>query len=92
MKVLIEIDEEMYKALNSYPCVYSDYVDEMFNIIRNGNPLNGTNGDALKAVLEDVKTTQKYKGWVEVEINHNHFRVSEAWWNADYRAESESQK
>lgn len=70
MKVMIEIDDGTYAV--------------MLNAIANGTPLNGTNGEVLKAVFGDVKTIQ-YKGWVDVEINHNHFRVCEDWWNAEYK-------
>jgi hypothetical protein len=84
MKVLIEIDERMYKALNSYPCVYSDYVDEMFNIIRNGTPLNGTNGEVFGKIMgymsmDDAYITTDRRGYL-------HLRgVKDDWWNADYK-------
>lgn len=89
MKVIIDIDEGMYKALNSYPCVYSDYVDEMFNIIRNGAPLNGTNGEVLKAVYpnEVVEMDSNYfKNHNQViTIDGSCYFIDSDWWNAEYK-------
>lgn len=86
MKVLIEIDERMYKALNSYPCVYSDYVDEMFNIIRNGVPLNGTNGEVLMKMFPPsvyFPSEGKYMALLTKDCIVSCSNVD--WWNADYK-------
>lgn len=86
MKVLIEIDEGMYKALNSYPCVYSDYVDEMFNIIRNGIPLNGTNGEVLMKMFPPsvyFPSEGKYMALLTKDCIVSCSNVE--WWNADYK-------
>lgn len=54
MRVLIEIDDEVYKALNKYPCVYSDYTDEMYEAIRNGIPFVFLKCRTYKYVIYNV--------------------------------------
>lgn len=60
MKVLIEIDETLidktiWLDVNNLD---TEDLELMRYAIRNGVPLNGTNGEVLKAVFENVKTTQ----------------------------------
>ena len=83
-----EVDYKHFKELYELLPKDTIFVDTVAYYIGNGTPLNGTNGDVLKAIYKDVKTIQ-YKGWVDVEINHNHFSVSEDWWNASYNTGSE---
>ena len=72
MKVLIEIPDNAYEWINEHKGVTDFKTTEMlYNRIRNGTPLNGTNGDVLKAVFP----------------NESDFETDfdEDWWNAEYR-------
>ena len=72
MKVLIEIPDNAYEWINEHKGVTDFKTTEMlYNRIRNGTPLNGTNGDVLKAVFP----------------NESDFETDfdEDWWNADYK-------
>lgn len=70
MKVLIDIDEDIMSAIKDYN-VSPSQVDTICEQILNGTPLNGANGDVLKAVFP----------------NESDFETDfdEDWWNADYK-------
>ena len=90
MKVLIEIDEEEYKTLSSLSD--REKVNDLMGyekIIANGTPLNGTNGDVLKAVFPNAIRS----GYIENDMtiiylqdeNESEMVVPEDWWNAEYK-------
>lgn len=91
MKVLIEIDEEEYKTLSSLSD--REKVNDLMGyekIIANGTPLNGTNGDVLKAVLnwkdDVICSTTDEKLILDNSVNRNIIAsISLDWWNADYK-------
>lgn len=55
-------------------------------------PLNATNGDMIKDLLNPRDDQIKvYGNWVEIEIQKQaiNFNCELKWWNAPYKAESE---
>lgn len=78
MKILIEIDEEEYKTLSSLSD--REKVNDLMGyekIIANGTPLNGTNGDVLKAVFPNVIIVK--------DTEYDCLSISNDFWNADYK-------
>jgi len=75
MKVLIEIDEGLYQEIldNAMfaPKIIPDVKWAITSAMVNGIPLNGTNGEVLKAVFP----------------NESDFETDfdEDWWNAEYK-------
>lgn len=92
MKVLIEIDERKYNEIA--PFLNGEHIKGGFNlvqvleVIRNGTPLNGTNGEVFGKIMDymfmdDAYITTDRRGYL-------HLRgVKDDWWNADYKAGSE---
>lgn len=85
MKVLIEIsNEDMDKVQHSDGALFADVYKLMANTIRNGTPLNGTNGEVFGKIMDymfmdDAYITTDRRGYL-------HLRgVKDDWWNADYK-------
>lgn len=85
MKVLIEIDEEYLDIVRGAKAHGADF--KPYNIIANGTPLNGTNGEVLKAVFPNVESRLDEKtGIMLVKWTDNTTKCFKAsWWNADYK-------
>lgn len=88
MKVLIEIDEGSYHKTIDNADDYVDY-ERVRESLQNGIPLNGTNGEVLKAVYpnEVVEMDSKYfKNHNQViTIDGSCYFIDSDWWNADYK-------
>ena len=85
MKVLIEIPDNAYEWINEHKGVTDFKTTEMlYNRVRNGIPLNGTNGDVFGKIMgymsmDDAYITTDRRGYL-------HLRgVKDDWWNADYK-------
>lgn len=78
MKVLIEINEDIMSAIKDYD-VSPSQVDTICEQILNSTPLNGTNGDVLKAVFPNVVIIHK------IRENKREIVFSDDCWNADYK-------
>lgn len=84
MKVLIEIPNNAYEWINEHKGVTDFKTTEMlYNRVRDGISLNGTNGDVLKAVFPNVVIVHK------IRENKREIAFSDDCWNADYKAGSE---
>lgn len=79
MKVMIEIDETLidktiWLDVNNLD---TEDLELMRYAIRNGTPLNGTNGDVLKAVFPNMIIVE--------DTEHDCLSISNDFWNADYK-------
>ena len=100
MKLIIDIDEDYYKKI--VKLYYENPFPDKRNImILNGIPLpdNATNGDVLKAMFPNIitdefattihATTKVVSNGVKGSISYDFWKD---WWNASYKAESESEE
>ena len=90
MKLIIEIDEDVYKKIVADK--YAIY-DKMFYSIKNGTPIpdNATNGDVIKAMFPQWKLMENtFEEIVMFDIPMKdgyleHNACSRDWWNALYQ-------
>ena len=93
MKVLIEIDEGLIDSLKngSFGIKYNTY--DLCGAVANGIPLEGTNGEVLKAVFPE---SDGYEYAVEKDLEiatmfvfkdeqAGYMNFDLNWWNADYK-------
>ena len=94
MKVLVEIDEHTYEQIRShnlydFDTIPEDLAEDVANVISEGTPLNGTNGDVLKAVYpnEVIEMDSKYfeNHNQVITIDGSCYFIDSDWWNADYK-------
>lgn len=90
MKILIDIPDNAYEWINEHKGVTDFKTTEMlYNRVRNGIPLNGTNGDVIKAVFENMTSKVTDEGWIAVKKDRlqlgTDLRASDSWWNAEYK-------
>lgn len=75
MKILIEIPDNAYEWINEHKGVTDFKTTEMlYNRVQNAIPLNGTNGDVIKAVFPNDSMN-----FLIVNMERND------WLNADYK-------
>ena len=55
MKLIIDIDSEVYKGLVIEGDIYANYAKDLIDSIKNGTPIpdNATNDDVLKALFDE---------------------------------------
>lgn len=78
MKIVIEIDEDVYKKIVADK--YAIY-DKMFYSIKNGTPIpdNATNGEVLKTMFKPNRITRTD------DVVREEYEFDEVWWNAPYQ-------
>ena len=84
MKIIIELDNEVYEQIKTH-----GNVSEFHNLINRGIPLpeNSTNGDVIKAMFPDIYTEEcDYDVFTTLDTDT---RFTYDWWNAPYRMKSE---
>ena len=79
MKLIIEIDENMYYRLKNMPLV-SSVNNACLKAVANGKPLpkGATNGEVIESLFPNVGTI--FANVIDLNL----------WWNAKYKAESEA--
>ena len=90
MKLIIDIDEEVYKGLIDDPHVF---VKPIFDAIKNCTPIpdNATNGEVIKAMFPQWKLMENtFEEMVMFDIPMKdgyleHNACSRDWWNAPYQ-------
>ena len=79
MKLVIDIDTDEYEQIKGYydALPKDSTVDAETFYIANGKPLNGTNGEALKAVFPNAIIAE--------DTEHDCLSISNDFWNAPYK-------
>jgi hypothetical protein len=105
MQVIIDIDEEIYKASQIIDAKYEDVIQIPLEVIKNSTPLlkGATNKDMFKTVFGYEPATDAVvcnkEDWCGASkpcnyciSNPNNIGREEDWWNAPYKAESEAEE
>ena len=91
MKLIIDIDEELYKdIINRNPDVETEFVlDRLVEGVDNGIPLNDkTNGDIIKALFPDclISEGENYVSfWYTKEEDGRYVNFIKFWWEEPYK-------
>lgn len=86
MKVIIDIDEEIYES-SKRECEETDsFIIDTFTLaIGNGTPIpdDATNGDVIMAMFPNV-SVYEHNGGATYSVN-NEYNFNATWWDAPYQ-------
>lgn len=99
MKIIIDIDEDLYNYMQTEG--YDEHLDKRFDYqirfaVKKGTPLpqNPTNGDVIKAMFNPYKIWE-YEDSVRIYMTEEDFWKADyqmnydpSWWNAPYGGEN----
>lgn len=100
MKVLVDIDDKLYKEVKN-PNIESGYnSNNCYDAIWKGIPIddNATNGDMIKAMFPKaiksnyIESSIDFEDYVEIYLGDYLMRVSYDWWNAPYKADNKNKQ
>lgn len=88
IELVIKINKDTYKDIIKNRFIYDEDNEVVTHAIKNGIPINGTNGDVIKAIFPYGKYNE-YFADVEMKTEENDTRFKSVfdrdWWDEPYQ-------